>query len=188
MANIKHYVAYPMNMKQEGSAFKLVTIPEAGLNTGEIVSLDALDTEDGNYSVYAYSKVDATNILKNRLALVLRATQELLPDGTPNQNNRDWTTYKNVAGGDPAAVFLLDERADLQISLDAVDTTVTPAVGKYLIPVAGSTTLAVAAAIPAGVYGALEIMAMNKMPIGDSNFMKGFIDTVICRTVETPGA
>ena len=134
---------------------------------GNIVVLDGL--AEGEREIYAV-KADAD--IKTSDRFLLHTTVERVYEGKDHEDN-----FVLKAGRAGRAHHLV--KGDIfTLAKELVDTTVAPAVGKFLVPQAGSDKLAVADAPVADAVIVLEIIEIEKFLMADGTRKDAIVVTV----------
>ena len=129
-----------------GYMFADVVVGATALNAGQVVVAEDLDaTLYGNLK--NYTPVQATDVTKQSLAILLNGSFESMADGRRPDGNPDYTTYTFKSGEVVTAVRVMpNQRFEISVEACAADvaqalTAGSLAVGDNLIPANGAYTL-----------------------------------------------
>lgn len=178
-----NYVGKVNTPKLESTHIAKIKVPTGGLHAGQVVYCEDLDaTIPDNFEIYAATKPITTNFGSKNLAVVLNGGFETIADGRRPNGQPDDTKYTYQAG-DIATVVFIDRHLSFSISADSIDANTIGdiAVGKYLIPLNNSNSLAVASSVPDTITTALKVVGVRSLPVG-GEFGLGYATTYICIT------
>jgi len=171
MANI----CYALHKEIDEKLVEVVVVPETVV-AGNVLVAEALVA--GSTTVYAGTKV--ADITAEKPLIIIDQGFEELEDGRRPDGSNMVTDIKFVAGKRVHAIRF-DQDMKYEIATDVIETTITPVVGKFLIPQNGSLELAVADTLGTALVG-FKIEAVSTIPVG-GNVMAGFTASVIARIV-----
>lgn len=173
MANI----CYVLNDEIDAKLVEVVTVPTgATLVAGNVLLAETLVS--GSTTVYAGAQV--TDITTQKPVIIIDQGFEEWTDGRRPDGGNMVTDIKFTEGKKVHALRF-DDHMKYEFSTDVLDTTVAPAVGKFLIPVNNSYELAVANSLGTALVG-FKIEALTNIAVGGS-FTGGFASGVIARIV-----
>jgi len=178
-----NYVGIVNTPKLESAHIAKIKVPSGGLYAGQVVYCEELDsTITNNFEVYLATKPVTSNFASKNLAIVLNGGFETMSDGRRPEGQPDFTQY-SYAEGEIATVAFIDRHLRFSISGDSIDSDTIGdiAIGKYLIPLDDSNSLAVATSVPDAITTALKVVAIRNMPVG-GDFGLGYATTYICVT------
>lgn len=147
--------------KVKESSFLFDVVAPAGLKNGHVVVLGAQNT-NGTYA-------SAAPVAVTDLGMVIVAQVPLNYDDSKVEN--DYV----IATGEVTRTYVIEEGQKMSFPTENFDTSVAAEVGKYVIPVAGSSELAVASAL---------VGTEAKVWIIDAVFTKTGVSMVTIRNIK----
>ena len=175
-----HRICYPMTDVPE-MYIETVTVPNGGLKPGDVVIVNAIDSEiSNNFTQYAATKPTTSLLSNNELGIVISGgNYETLADGRMPKGNPDYTTYEYRAG-QTAPVLILAPRVKFYLSDDCLATSATA--NKYLYGQDDSNTLVQGDSVPTFNLTVIKVQAKHNFRLG-GDFGGDFATGNVCRVL-----
>jgi len=172
MANI----CYAMHEEISEQLVEAVKVPTgATLVAGNVLLAETLAT--GSTTVYEGAQVTA--VTQAPVIIVDQKFEQLADGRRPDGSNM--VTGIQFRAGEVVHAIRFSKHMKYEIATDVLDTTIAPAVGKFIIPKANSYQMIVADALGTATVG-LKIEALETIAVG-GNVTGGFSASVIARVV-----